>query len=66
MSMVSVALDEVKDLAADWVPSGTGFVITAHGGSRHDMLSDRVTIILTDAQVAELRWALDRPKPSSR
>lgn len=45
MSMVSVVLDDVKDPEADWVPNGTGFVITAHGGSRYDWLSDRVAVV---------------------
>lgn len=66
MSMVSIALDGVTALDADWVPSGAGFVITAHGGDRHNMWSDRVTIVLTVEQAAELRRALDRPKPSHR
>lgn len=62
MSMVSVTLDDVKDLDADWIPNGPGFIITALGG-QDDRLYDRVSIILNDEQVTELRRALSRVKP---
>lgn len=65
MSMVSVTLSDVKDLDADWVRNGPGFIIAAHGGDRPDRLTDRVSIILTDEQVAQLRRALARARPGA-
>lgn len=63
MSMVSVSVT-ATNIEADRCRNGTGFYVNAWEGDDVGPEMQRVTILLTDEQAAELRRALDRPKPS--